>query len=751
MANDSHRASRSETRSAMRDQYAAHVRNVTIAGSLLMGLALAACGGGGGSGPAPSSHTVPSPTPPPASPQPQFIHVIIFSNGKHSTETVPNGSTPALPPGAKDGGTLARANIIYPDGSLQVADANGGFDPAKSSFATTYQKQLQSEASIQPLIVVTDPAGAASPSTAVVSAYTQAAKAQSRLVRQASSSVRVTQGTGVQANIAGVVLLPQTSTLIGGSMLQMDAVGVDTNDKVLDLSGATINWSAQSGSVVPFPGTPFAYYLAPDPGAGSLNDVITVSVSLPGTPDFTSANRIVVVSPASTASVGGTLSANGTPAANGIALFAQAGLPRTFAPNYWLAQADAKGAYTAQIPASSTFSLAMGTDLGGGFGLYVAQTSGGATSYQSGAAGAFQSLDVLLAEPPVQFSDLPPALQSALPSYVQFIRDGWYTTGSFYRRVFEASSGLQSLLANQPTTLPSPASPAPVGSGQLSQWCYQWQSIAGTPTLVVIENTDAQCTQAGNEAYTITASASTSGAPATFQYVHYASNTPYSLTGTPDVVTNALLVESGNWTQALTMQNAGIQSDQASIQADLYDQDNQIFGQPVYNESLQYQYSVGGNGLASAQFSNEQRISAWDGTLVGTFNGTKTQVATLSTCQGSASACHTISSSAQQDGLNYTVSGTHNGDGSTSLTYQSVLSGDSSKVVFSTVSDFASNTQHCMVCSSQPGVIYDTDGTTPIATFTINNAGLVQVLVYDTPPGSSTLGPDVVDTIGFIL
>lgn len=752
MANHSHPTRLRGTPALRRPGYARSVFRCTLRVALLFGILLvAACGGGGGGGSRPSTNATPPPTTAPA--QPQTIHRIIGFAVGVALETVPAGNPPALPPGGADLGPVPGAAIVYPDGSVQYADLNGGYDPTKSSFAQTYRLQLNSNAQLQPTIILSDPLHTAIPSMASVSAYSSAQQIQARHVT-AKHQVIGRPSAGRQINIAGVILLPETATLIAGNPLALNAVGVDTNNNVVDISNATITYSADYGTVLPFANSTQAYYVPPTVQTGQIVDSVTVTVSVDSVNAVSATNQITVLAPSSAASISGSLSDGGAAVADGIAVFAQAGLPKFFMPSYSLALADGNGNYSTQLPASSLFSLGIGEGSPPNFGVFVAQGANGSTSYRSGGAGQSGRLDLSVQTPRVPFSALPLALQTDLPNWVTFVRDAWYAGFSFSRQVFAAGSGIQPLLAATPQTLsaPSPANPTPVGSGELATWCYQWQPLAGIPTLVLIENTDTQCTQPGNEAYTIAAASAPAGGTASYQYVHYYSHTAFPTTGAPDVVTGSLLVDSGTWTQNLTTGSGGaVQSDIASVSAQLYDELDQVLGQPVYNDTLSYQYTLGAGGLATEQFSNGQRTSAYDGTLIASYNGTRTQLAPYSSCTTGATACTSISANVQEDGYNYSVSGTRYGDGSRSFTYQNSSPGDSSEVTLNVVGDRLSNTSGCMVCSSSPGVVYDVDGITPIATFTVSNAGLVQVSIYDTPSGSTTLGPDVIDTLAFVL
>lgn len=724
-----------------------------IVAALLAGAALSACGGGaGGTGSVASTGGSVAATPnPTASPRSYQVHIVVGFSGQRQTQTVPgNGDHAAvLAPGGKDGGPLAGARITYPDSSVQIADANGVFRPSASIYGTKNQKLLQTNPQAQPVVVVSDPAGKARPSTARVAAYASA-------TLPTASAMRRPAGTTNLASIntlAGVALLQATSSIFSSDSLDLDVQGSDTHDNVVDLSSAQINYSATSGSVVQVPGTSEAYYFPPAVASGSINDTISVSVSVPGTPNspaFTASNQVLVVAASSAVSVSGTVqTASGTPIPGAVALFAQ--LSRYFAPNYWLAASDDNGGYVADVPQGQQYSLVLGAAPplapGPDFNFFVgaSNASGTVTSFNSG-SGASASLDLFLPVNPTVFNNAP---SNALPPFVGFVRDAWYNTvDATSVRVFEANNGIQPLLAAVPASFPSPASPAPLGAGQYASWCYQWELLNAVPSLVVAEATGPNCSQPGNDGFVVRPGS----AAGTYSYTKYLSNTSYPIASPLDVATNAMLVETGSWSQSLSGSPAAPSSFSASVQSQFYDAANQVAGSPVYTDSLQYSYALQGNGLGVEQFTNDTRASAADGSTVAIYNATKTQVAALASCAGTTSPCYAISGTVGEQfdpasgsfTSNYTISSTLNGDGSAVMTYSSAA--DASKVVIPLAPAAQQNVSpYCLVCASGPASVYDVDGTTKIGSFTVNNARLVQFFVLDPSTGLP------VDTLGFIL
>ncbi|GAC1388108.1 MAG: hypothetical protein NVSMB31_01550 [Vulcanimicrobiaceae bacterium] len=728
---------------------------LALSATVLFAGVLSACGGGGAGGGNPSSPpkvTSKPSTQPTSIPRDHQVHIVVgFSTGKQTTQVVPgNGDhTAVLPRNGQftDGGPLAGARIAYPDGSIQVADAKGVFRPADSAYALKNQKLLQTNPQAQPLVIVSDPSGKAKPSTARVAAYASAILPTSAVVR---STRAATMGT-IQ-NLAGVALLQPTSTIFSSDSLSLDVEGSDINNNTVDLSTATVTYGAttpQGGTVIPIVGTTEAYYFPPALGSGSATDTINVTVSVPGAANtqFTATNSILVVAAADAVQVSGSIqTAGATPMPGSVALFAQV-LKHNLPPNYWLASADDLGNYSAGVPANQLFSLIVGApppfSPTSSFDYFVGASTadGSITSYPSGSPG-LASLNLFLPTGAVVFNNSPP---DSLPSFVGIVRDAWYNTvDASQQRIFDAGSGIQPLLAAVPTSFPSPAVPAPVGSGQLANWCYQWEQLGGAATLVVAEANGPNCSQPGNDGFTVQLGASAGS----YNFVKYTSNTNYAIAAPLDVVTNALLVKSGSWQQTLVGTPSNITSDNANVQEQLYDAANQVFGSPVYNETLSYAYSTSG-GLSTEQYTNDNRISAADGSTVAVYNATKTQVSALPNCK----PCSTISGTVQENfdpasgafHNNYTISGSLNSDGSALLTYQSQA--DASKVVIPLAPNAQQNAApYCLVCSGNAASVFDTDGTSQIGSFTVSNARLVQFLVLD-----PTQGGKQVDSLGFIL
>lgn len=740
---------------------------------LALGATLSACAGGGGGGaagppaPHPSGTTGPQVKPTPTATPLTILGHVFIGIGKKKSELVPQGGQPYIPPGAVDGGPLANAIVIYPDGSKQIADPNGRFVPSQSSYAISHKNLLASSAQAQPQIIMIDPTGASSPIYATIPAYGNAAGLITQSVQrsgQARGAQAATLITGQTTNLAGITILPQQASMLSNDLLYVSVLGTDANNNVVDLSGSTITWSANSGTVVPFTNPTAAYYVPPSITAGGTNDSVNVAVAINGNPNnvFYAAFPVSVLAPASAATLTGTVTAAATPVPNALAVFSEAGPSQLFAPTLWLAQADSSGNYTAQVPAQTKLGLGVGVDVpyspSGSYGVFLAQQPNLTNAYTSGASGSTATLPLLLDPSGIPFSFTSAYDSGSVPSYVSFVRNAWYGAHeAVIQRIFEANSGIQSLLASAPASVGSPAAASPLPSGQFSRWCYQWQTIAGAVSLVLAENTASTCTQPGNDAYVITPNGGGS-----YSYVRYASTAVYSLSGTIDVITNSVLVESGTWSQSTTSDASGnITSDQVSDTGGFYDVNNQVVGSPAYSETLSYQYTLGSNGLATETFTNDTRVSSFTGTTISVVNAQSSQTApyTPSGClSGGPVQCFTISGTEQADvdgsGIldgSFTISDRFNGDGSGQLVFQTTTTGDASKIVLPLAASVSGNAQSCIVCAGNLGQLYDKDGITDLGTIQIDNTLLTKVVIYDTPPGQSTLGPDVIDSFGFVL
>ncbi|GAC1402701.1 MAG: hypothetical protein NVSMB64_02940 [Candidatus Velthaea sp.] len=728
-----------------------------IVAGLLLTFAAGCAGGTAGSArsslPLPSplpSAAAPAPTPPPTTGRQYLTRFVVSLSGQRSLQVYPLTGAPVAPPGGTVGGVVAGAVVSYPDGTTQIADATGSFAPFRSTYAQARQKLLQTSPQSQPVVIVSDPKGTAKPVAAHVSAYASGSTVSVRAVRTIRSLRRQPRAAGVSINIAGIATLPSVQSVNSGDQVIFDLEGSDDQGNVVALEGARIAWSAQLGVITPIAGTNEAVYFAPVFAAGAQVDTIDANVAIPGTSvSFDSTSAVTAIGSATATTVGGIArTGDGSPIAGGVTLLVQNNLPRGFGPDYWLGTTDATGAYTQVVPASTSFTPALGVppaqSPSGAFDLFAA-LAGGNPAFTTGGAGAVFALDLMLPPAAAAYVDIPSA--DALPSAVGNVRDAWYaTTTDLTAALFQPDSGVQPLLANPPGgMLPFPAQPQPVGSGAFAQYCYQWETIDGAASLVLVEATGANCSAPGNVALIVTPTAVNA-----FSFARYAQATPYAIAAPLDPVPpGAFVVAAGNWLQAPVQSGGQIVSDDVSAGYRLYDLAHQSLNAPLFDETLTTHYDRLGSGSKTMILADT--IVAHDtGVAISAYTGARTEFAPCSA--GSGAQClalmgtltRTYTSDAGPFSRAFNIDVRQNGDGSGTLTYASATSGDLGRVVIPLASNAAATAANCRVCAGAPGLEYDIDGTTQVASFTITTAGLVQLNLLD-------LNRQPVSTLTFVL
>jgi len=734
---------------------------------------LSGCGGGGGTA-APGAATAPgtgSPSPAPTAGATTYqVHFIITMAGQTQLEVTPGNAAPVAPPGGSVGAAAAGAVVTYPNGSTQVADAAGAFVPSASAYAVGNAAAIQTNPVAQPHVKVAVPGGQSQPAATYVSAYGAASIAMSSLRRPAAQA-RFAEGSGALTNLAGVLVLPVATALSPGDVMTLQVEGTDVDDLPTSLQDATITWSSASGaSITSIAGTGSAVYAAPAvTGSTPLTDTVTATVRVPGSNvAYAATSRVITIAPAAGFTVSGVLQTSGdTPLAGGTALFVQDDAPRIYPSFNWFANADASGNYSRTLPANTDFGVSLSPPAsaapGGAANFYPAVLPpGGESSYTTSAAGGSASVNLALGNGDAGFDDAHDDAAKAYPAPVTAVRDAWYATASaVHPYPFDADSGLQQILASVPpaSTLPSPAQPTTVPTGLLAQWCYQWVALGGAPALVVVENAGAACGSPGNLAYVITPG-STPGAYAFAGYVLPSGSFPMASPLNPSPGA-ALLSVAGTWTQTPAPAGAAPSNDAASIQLGFYGQGSQVLGSPLYAESFQYTYTLGG-GMAMVQLSNEsltdpatgrvlQRIALVSAQQVAQLNGASGCVGTPAPCyQATATGVtRTFAVGSGTQTRTYQLSAAYDGDGSERRVLSASGGGDQSKVVIPIAANAGRTAGSCIVCASSLGAFYDTDGQTQIGSFTITSAGIVRFSLLDTSEGGAP--GNTVDMLTFML
>jgi hypothetical protein len=720
------------------------VMSLRVIAPVLIGIAVSSCSGGGtgtsvsGAPPPPATSTPngsggPSgPTPPPLQ---TFAYHFLGIDNVQRIGVAPANSTVSLPPGYTYGGPVANAIVTYPDGSAQQTNASGVFTPAASTYAGTYMAAIGTQAVAQPVVKVADPLGGAIASTSVVTPF-------------ASS--------GGTVKLGGVTVLPDIAELFPGEVVTLVAVGSDVDDNTTGIGSAQIAWNSANGATItPIPGTNQATYVAPTTvSSGSLTDVVTATVTAPGASfNYTATSQITTIANSSGFAISGTLSnTSGAAIPGGSAIFVAQEPPRAYPSFNFSALANASGSYQRYLPANAEFSLALSVPTSGSTqSVFLAMLQSGESSVQTGAAGTSGTANLQIASSGSEFDDSKDDANNAIPDPVVTTRDGWFSEEATRIYPFWADSGVLGLLSG---THVDGGVPAPVGSGLLARWCYQWQARSGGDVLVLVENTAAACTSPGNDAFEISSKGTN-----TYSLVQYRSlSGAYALSGTLNDSANALLVASGTWSQSVTMSGSSVASDSASVTLQFFGPISQTLAAPVSQLSMQYAYSFSGGAPAVALTNVTLTDPSASTTLASASSITLTQNSAPASCAGGSLACYTANATvtryyALANGSTtrtYSVRDILNGDGSGTLVVnRSLVTGNQSSVVYTVAPAAVRAAGSCIVCASGTGQLIDVDGTTQLGSFTVSARQLAAFNLLDTVEGSGPGTP--IASLGFPL
>ncbi len=198
-------------------------RSLSPAGFALAIVVLCSCGGGGASGskgtvpnpsvtPTPVSSTIPQATPTPAAVGSYAFHIISLVAGVSTTSVgVFPVANPTLPAGQTLGSPAANAVVTYPDGTSQVANANGFFQAAASSYVQSHAQVIQTNPLSIPYVRVSDATGAAQPGGANVVAVSASAPSN---------------------RIVGLTVAPAGSEIFASGSVLLIAQGTSVDDLV---------------------------------------------------------------------------------------------------------------------------------------------------------------------------------------------------------------------------------------------------------------------------------------------------------------------------------------------------------------------------------------------------------------------------------------------------------------------------------------------------------------------------------------
>lgn len=389
-------------------------RLYSLAGATLVA-ALAGCGGGSGatsSGgtvlPPQSTTTPPGVTVPGASQINATTTYTVYSSTVNGSMVI---GLSALGGGAPDATNSwapvsIGAEVVYPDGSVQVADTAGNFDASQSSWAILNAANLAANPQYQPEVQIFAATASATPEIPLdtfVDAYapTGGSTVTAGFMRNAMAArFSSAAATAATTDLASVNTFPLGIGMFDNESRQFSLVGHDSDGNYVDLSKAQVTWKVTgSGKLTQDPADASkANYTPPSSGTFVTPDIVTASVSVNGSPAFSASSNALYYDTTAGVSVSGTLlDATSKPVAGGIVdffgggrefyhgnLFALTGSSGTFTrivpPNRRLGLAGETITTSGGKPSASFFALAPQTLTVGGSGSTVA-----AANYTEGA------------------------------------------------------------------------------------------------------------------------------------------------------------------------------------------------------------------------------------------------------------------------------------------------------------------------------------------------------------------------------
>ncbi len=632
---------------------------------------------------------------------PSEIHVVIEDGVAKSLLVGPADVPP--PPGFVTR-PLALGIVQYPDGSTQITDARGRFDPSESAYGIANAAELENNPDAAPIVLIADPADAVPPIVAELDAAKRATSpSTSGTVLPQNAYVHLLDAdAGVLGSIA---VHPRTQNAIDGTSLALEATAHDTDGHVTSFGATPVTWTVSAGSIHPFPGTAWAIYTAPTIGSGLASITASASSTASAAP-LTSGATIAYVDRSSLATVDGTLANAGIPVARGtMAFYQRSGLPTRFRPFLWFASVR-DGRFHANLP-PHTHVVPLARDSGRStFGLVTAAS--GLPDFLS------PSLTDRATTPAFSLPLAAPAFvdtaQVTPPPIAASIHDAWYATRlPFQGHIFDADSGLQPILA-KPGAIPSGI----VSAGPFRFWHYTW---TGSPLALVLVSADRNGAP-GRESAIVTPTTT----PDTFAFARY--DAPISLSLAEPLVaaqTGTLLRAGGTWTQTVTAHAFN-----ATVTESHYAGSHQNVAAPLYTETLGYaRDALGGIAITRDTLSDAAGRRLW--TLDATRTGyVAANAGTTTPVYGfDASLVRYYRSHAGETAKHFALVGTANGDGSGHVASRNV---DSSVTTSYDLAPSAS-----LLARATNGTVVDANIALPIATFTITKNYVVEAVVGADP------------------
>ncbi|MDP9024516.1 MAG: hypothetical protein M3N13_03955, partial [Candidatus Eremiobacteraeota bacterium] len=477
-------------------------------------------------------------------------------------------------PAAKSAGA---GTIIYPDGSIQLADARGNFDASQSAWTITNIAALAADPSMQPIVDVVVPAAAGAvplPEEISVNAYAPAA---GRVPLEESM-----RPSSIVPELATVSIAPRSSWLEDGHARMFTIRGSDTSNAAFPLDRAQVQWSvgrakgcgAALGSILTLPADASkAVYKAPATGytSPSCPDQITASLTN-GSAVFSATSSAYVYDPKMSAQLAGVLQdASGKPVAGAVIDLYAAGADAV--QGSLLVGTDSQGRFARTVPSTRTLNPVVASVVGGRASFRAVAPS----SINPVAAGSQLAKQIWKLASAAQAKTTQPAFATVLRDaslygtlmHAKFPLDTPDAVGKF------AVGTVESILA----------SPVSGGSGKLSagvyrNYSYTWDASGKTATFV-------QPVPAGSEqhSFAVTIGAAVVGSAtcvrsvACFSFVEKL---------------GPALVSSGAWSSNIANGRYTL-----ALLSNHYNAAHQALGHPIYSDSAQSIQVLGSNAAAN--------------------------------------------------------------------------------------------------------------------------------------------------------
>jgi len=589
-----------------------------------------------------------------AGPTGHDIHVVVEDRASVTLAVLPDG---ASLPGVETQ-PVPFATIQYPDGSLQVAGADGSFDPVQSSYWRAHASLLDYDPDAAPYAIVSGAPGGLVPIATQLTGLPAVAGSAAPEALNAYVHLLGHLAGGREPVLGAIGVHPRRLVVRAGESAILEAVALNARGQ-LESVPAGIRWSRPSaGTIVPIPGTAAARYTAPATGSGV--DSVVATLTQPGaTGTYSASVAVSYVGAAGLDRVSGSLRTGAAAIAGNLAFYQAPALPGYVEGTYWFANAP-HGAFDVTLPRfSRTTPLAQTAAPAGSAAAFApALAPGGLRAYvvnsKALTGAAFEALPG--AQP---FVDLGVA---AAPPVARDLRDAWFVPQTLsVPHPYDADSGLQPLLAR-----PGVPETGTVATGSFANWRFAWtRAVDGRQALELVQ------ADGSGQAGLLSAQVTPAGSD-TFDFEMFRASRALAL-GTPLLAQQpgSLLTAGGSWKQSGSPGGA-FRADVTSLD---YTPSHQVAA--LYARSVTYERDSGG-GASIAE-------SAIDGSGLVLWTARGARSAYASAGAGTSEPVFRYSETVQRYERDtqstgrttdtFAVDGLTAGDGSGSVSYRDVATG----------------------------------------------------------------------------